>query len=222
MCNGSVANIYVTWRAKKGDRRTVVGVVKRNSTQGVRFKYVISHEEMDKIGFVPYADFPDVDKVYTKNVLDILSQRLNKPERPDIQNYYDFWEISPKYRTNLYYMLAHTQGLLATDNFEFLAKYNPTKDLSFVSEVCGLSHAKFPSDMLQNGETLTWKLEKNNQFDRYAVAVYKGDIRLGYIKIIHNRVFHDKRARGLRISVKSIESNGHLNRVFVKVSFTQV
>jgi hypothetical protein len=36
-----------------------------------------------------------------------------------------------------YYMLAFT-GLLPTDNFEFLAHFNPIENLSFVTEITNL------------------------------------------------------------------------------------
>ena len=194
-------------------------MIRNNKTKGVRFKYVIGQERMDEIGFVPYTEFPDIEKEYSKNILDIFAQRLNKPERPDIEDYYRFWEIGKEHRQDRYYILAHTQGLLGTDNFEFLATYHPTKNLSFVSEICGLSHKETPADFLKVGEELRWELEPSNKHDKHAVAVFKGEQKLGYIKIIHNRVFYNSRAKGLRIFVKSIDTNGKLNRAFVKVCF---
>jgi len=210
-------NIYLTWRKSRGDRRVVVGIIKRNSTSGIRFRYTITTTLADQIGFVPYADFPNLDKEYSQNVLEVFALRLNKPERPDIQQYYDFWSIDTCHQQDKYYMLAHTQGLLATDNFEFLADFNPIKGLSFVSELSGLSHLNIPSSKLSIGDTLTWVKEPNNTFDKYAVKVYKNDLFLGYVKTVHNQVFYKNNGSNLKISVKSIESNGHLNRVFIRI-----
>lgn len=83
-----VGNIYLTWRAGVGYRRYKVGIIRRNSTQGVRFQYLISKEKAAEIGFMPYTDFPDLTKEYTENVLEIFGQRLTKTERSDIQKYY--------------------------------------------------------------------------------------------------------------------------------------
>ncbi len=69
--------------------------------------------------------------------LDIFAQRLIKSERPDIQNFYDFWEIEPQFKDDKFYLLGHTQGLLPTDNFEFLADYKPVEGLHFLTEIAG-------------------------------------------------------------------------------------
>lgn len=214
----NIGNIYLIWRKSRGERRTIVGVIRRNATSGVCFKYTISAKEAKEIGFVPYTDFPELDKVYTQNVLDVIGLRLNNPERPDIQQYYDFWQIDKAHQEDKYFILAHTQGLLATDNFEFLADYNPSHDLSFISEICGLSHSQLPSDTLTVGEELKWKREPDNKWDKNAISLYKGDICLGYVKIVHSRVFSKRGASSIRVTVKSIEANGHLNRVFIKIS----
>ncbi len=216
----AISTIYLVWRKGKGSRRKVVGRIKKNATDGVRFEYLLKGvEEAQKEGFTPYIDFPDTDKVYKENVLDIFGQRLLKSERSDIQKYHDFWAIDPKYKEDKFYLLAYTQGMLSTDNFEFLADFHPVKDLKFVSEICGLSHSKLSSDTLFVGDKLTWKLEKDNSSDKFAVKVFKGSIKIGYIKLIHSRVFHKKLKTPLKISVKSIDKNGTLNRVFIDISF---
>jgi hypothetical protein len=213
-----IGNIFLAWRKGQGSRRTIIGVIKRNSTEGVRFRYdTKAVEAANKDGLSVYTDFPDVNKEYTENVLDIFSQRLNKSERGDIQKYYDFWEIDPNNKDDKYYLLAHTQGLLATDNFEFLADYSPVPDLRFVSELCGLSTLQLPSDTLTEGEDLRWKKEPNNEHDHRAVKVYKGNKFVGYVKKIHSKVFYKNGSQQLKIKVKSITKNGHINRVFLKI-----
>ncbi len=213
-----IGHIFLAWRKGQGSRRTVIGVIRRNSTEGVRFSYdVKAVEEAQKDGFSIYTDFPDVNKEYAENVLDVFGQRLNKSEREDIQKYYDFWEVEPDCKDDKYYLLAHTQGLLATDNFEFLADYSPVADLRFVSELCGLSKLQLPSDTLTEGEELRWEREPNNEYDPSAVKVYKRDIFVGYVKKVHSKVFFKNGSRRLKIKVKSITKNGHINRVFLKI-----
>lgn len=216
----TIGNIYLTWRKGKGSSRKRVGVIKRNSNDGVTFSYLEEGvQKAEKDGFTPYVDFPDVTRIYSENVLDIFGQRLIKTERTDSQKYLDFWAIDPKFNENKYYLLAHTQGLLATDNFEFLADYNPLKGLSFISEICGLSHTNPPVDIITQGEELKWKFNKKNTFDSKAIEVYKGDFYLGNVKLVHCNVFHKSGGDKLKITVKSIERNGHLNRVFINISF---
>ncbi|MDR0574739.1 MAG: hypothetical protein LBG96_12040 [Tannerella sp.] len=213
----SLGNIYLAWRRATGERRHRVGIIRRNSTQGVRFRYLVSQKEAANIGFMPYTGFPDLSREYTENVLEIFGQRLTKSEREDIRKYYDFWEIQPECKDDKYYLLAHTQGLLATDNFEFLADYMPQKDLSFTSEICGLSHNKIKADVIAAGDILQWEYEKNNRYDPKAVKIFKDGNFVGYVKTVHSSVFYKKGGSRLKIVVKSVDSNGYLNRVFIKI-----
>jgi hypothetical protein len=215
----AIATIYLTWRKGRGSRRKIVGVIKKNATQGVRFSYIQNGvDEAVKEGFTPYTDFPDISKEYTDNVLEIFGQRLIKTERPDIQKYLDFWDIEHKYQEDKYYLLAYTQGMLSTDNFEFLADFHPVKGLRFVSEVCGLSHTKIEPGSVQTGDILAWELEKSNPKDPYAVKIFKGTKELGYVKMIHSRVFHKRSKSRLKVRVKSVDQNGSVNRIFIEIS----
>lgn len=216
----AIGSIYLSWRQGRGSRRKIVGIIKKNVTDGVRFKYVQEGvDEAQKEGFTPYIDFPDTSKTYTENVLDIFGKRLIKTERPDIQKYLDFWAIDPKYQDDKYYLLAYTQGMLSTDNFEFLADFHPVEDLCFISEISGLSHIKLPSGTLNAGDILSYALETENPVDRYAVKIFKGHLLIGYIKLIHSRVFHKSFKKKLKVTVKSVDQNGTINRVFVCISY---
>lgn len=216
----AVKNIYLTWRKGKGYRRHIVGVLRRNATEGVRFEYF-----KDKIatasedGFAPYVDFPDTEKVYKQNVIEIFGQRLVKAERTDIKKYYDFWELDMKLVEDQYYMLAYTQGMLSTDNFEFLADFYPIKSLCFVSEITSLTELKVTPNTVKVGDELRWIKESDNQFDRRAIKVYKGETLIGYVKKVHNRVFFKPSKGRLRIVVKSVDQNGSINRIFIRISY---
>ena len=198
----------------------IVGVIKRNNTDGVRFKYIKKGvEEAENNGFTPYIDFPDINKEYTENVLETFGQRLIKTERVDIRKYLDFWAIDPVYEDDKYYLLAYTQGMQSNDNFEFLADFYPVKGLRFISEICGLTHNKVESGTLKPGDKLLWKLDTANPNDQNAVKVYKSDKYLGYIKLVHSRVFYKKSSAELKVTVKFVDQNGSVKRVFVEISF---
>ncbi|MFC0604958.1 HIRAN domain-containing protein [Winogradskyella pulchriflava] len=214
----TIGNIFLVWRKGRGGRRITIGVIKRNASEGVRFQYVQEGlAEALKLGFKHYEGFPDTDKVYTENVLDIFGQRIIRSERNDVKDFYNFWQIDRKYKEDDFYMLAYTQGLLPTDNFEFLADFNPIKGLSFITEIAGLSTYKIPSNFISVGDRLVYLLEKNNEYDNNAVVLTKANKKLGYVKCIHNKVFH-KTDKYFEVQVHRIEKNGLLNRVFLKVS----
>jgi hypothetical protein len=116
-------------------------------------------------------------------------------------------------------MLAYTQGMLSTDNFEFLAEFYPKKDLCFVSEICGLTERNIASNFIMPGEELRWLRDSNNLYDKNAIQVLKGNTVIGYVKKIHSRVFYENLKGKLKVVVKSIDQNGVLNRVFIRISF---
>ena len=214
----TVGNIHLIWRPGKGSRRISIGTIKKSTLEGIRFEYNQEGvKEAKKLGFVHYEGFPDTDKVYTENVIEIFGHRLMRSERPDLQDFYNFWNINLSEKEDKYYMLAFTQGLLPTDSFEFLTDFNPKKGLSFVTEITGLSEAKINSDLISVGDILRYELEPENSFDKMAVKVLKNNKYLGHIKFIHSRVFH-KTNKQFGLVVQGIEKNGVVKRIFVKAS----
>ncbi|MFI0490098.1 hypothetical protein [Flavobacterium sp.] len=216
----AIGNIHLIWRQGKGSRRISVGTIKKSAVEGIRFQYNQEGvEEAKKLGFVHYEGFPDTskNKIYTENVIEIVGQRLMRSERPDLQDFYDFWNIDQRKKEDKFYMLAFTQGLLPTDNFEFLANFNPIDSLSFVTEITNLTEAQIPSEKVLVGDVLRYELEPNNLYDENAVKVFKKGLYLGHIKLIHCKVFH-KTNKQFDLVVQGIEKNGVLKRIFVKAS----
>lgn len=213
-------HIYLSWRQGGGHRRHIVGILKKSVSKGVTFQYI--KDQVDKAkeqGFIPYTEFPEIDKAYSDNVLETFGARLTKPERSDINDFYKFWEISEKNKEDKFYLLAKTQGFLPTDNFEFLADYHPVLDLNFLTDLAGVSHLKLPNDSVSVGDELTFIKERGNERDPLAIKVLKGKQEIGYIKKIHARVFHKKHGEKLKLKVKAIDKNGVIKRIFVKASF---
>lgn len=214
-----IGHIYLSWREGKGKQRHIVGVLKRNITKGVSFKYIKKGVlYAKKHGFTTYTEFPDLDKIYSENVLEIFGQRIMKSERTDILEFYNFWNINPKYKTDNFYLLALTQGLTPTDNFEFLADFNPKKNLSFITDLANLSNLELSKNSVNIGDILSYKLEIENKYDNKAVKIFKENIEVGFIKKIHSRVFHKIKKNQLKLKVIAIEQNGIIKRIFVQVS----
>jgi hypothetical protein len=211
--------IYLSWRKGQGSRRHIIGLLQQTDYEVFTFSYLQEAVDKAKIdGFVPYTEFPDVLKTYNGTVLDIFAQRLIKSERPDIQTFYDFWEIEPQFVNDKFYLLGHTQGLLPTDNFEFLADYNIVNSLHFLTELAGLSIYKLPSGTLQVGDELRFETDDLNEYDKDAVNVFKGDLQVGHIKKIHCKVFRKPGSDKLKLQVKSVDKNGIIKKAFIKVS----
>ncbi len=210
--------IYLSWRKGRGCARHIVGTLAQSEDKRYTFSYdqlAIQKARID--GFTPYTEFPDITKLYNGNVLDIFAQRLIKSERPDIQPFYDFWEIEPHFKDDKFYLLGHTQGLQPTDNFEFLADYNVVDGLHFLTELAGLSTYQLPAGILKEGDILRFELDTNNEYDIEAVTVFKDEIEVGHIKRIHCRIFHKPGAQDLKLIIKSVDKNGIIKKAFIKV-----
>ncbi len=212
--------IFLSWRKGQGHQRHIVGVLNQSIAGNYSFSYDRGSVEKAIVdGFTSYIEFPDISKTYNGTTLDVFAQRLIKSERPDIQHFYDFWEIDPEHKADKFYLLGHTQGLLPTDNFEFLADYNPVSGVHFLTEVAGLSYSEVTTDFIKVGDSLHFELDTSNEYDKEAVKVLKDKILVGYIKKIHSKIFYKPGGEQLKLSVKAIDKNGKLKKVFVKVSF---
>lgn len=210
--------IYLSWRKEKGSRRKIVGVLKRSANNGITFKYLKEGAEIaKKEGFKEYPGFPlDYNKVYKEDNLDIFSLRLIPYDRKDNKRLLDFWEA--KEVTDKFDLLAFTQGWLPTDNFEFLGNFNPNKDFSFVTDIAGLSHIELEKDFIKIGDRLTYSFEINKEATKNtAIKVWKGNVHIGYIKVIHDNIFHKTKSKSLYLTVKEVEQNGRIKNIFVLV-----
>ena len=212
-------HIYLTWRSGIGKARQKVGVIKSNATNGVSFSYLPEAELRDaqNDGFTSYTEFPDLKKTYTTNVLEVFKQRLFKSERSDYKDFLSFWGIDEKHKDDTLYLLAHTHGIIPTDNFEFLADFHLTKDLKFVSEIAGLSYFKPKSSLVGVNDELVWEAKETSN-DKFQVDVFSKDgTQLGWIKKVHSKIFHKKGANSLKVKVKALDKNGVLKRVFIQI-----
>lgn len=211
-----IKKIYLSWRLAKGYERRMVGILERLDT-GFSFRYDKSEvEKAKKEGFRNYTAFPDIDKVYTEGVLEVFSQRLVNKNRKDSQYFFSFWEADkPEYDN--FDKLALTQGWLAIDNFELLADFDVDNDFVFITDVAGLSSLKLSPSLLKEGDELNFKIE-SYQTDPYAVKVLKGKEVIGYIKRGHNRFFNHLKDKKPQMTVKTIDSNGAIKQIFVRVT----
>ena len=211
--------LYLSWRKGQGFRRHIVGKLEKSSIDGsFSFCYLSNNIETAKAqGFTPYTEFPNTSKIYSTNILGIFGQRLIKAERPDIKSFYDFWEIDLSHQTDMFYLLGHTQAKLPTDNFEFLAEYKHIPDVTFVTDLAGLSGLQLLPTELKPGDLLTYELELDNEYDKFAVGVFKDRKKVGFIKKIHCKFFHHSKPHQIKLEVKAVDKNGLIKQLFVKV-----
>lgn len=215
--------VYLAWRKGIDPRRHIIGLLERQPGNEPTFQYLPEAKTLVFTeGFLPYFEFQDFYKIYDHNVVAIFAQRLMRPQRPDINVFYDFWEVDPTQAEDRFYMLGKTQGLVATDSFEFLAEFHMDSQTHFVTDLAGLSHQNLPRGTVKEGDSLRVEFERENENDPEAVKVFAGTLALGYIKKVHCRIFHQDDADKLELTVKSVEQNGSIRKVYVRVAHKDI
>lgn len=213
-----IRTIYIAWRKQTGGRRYIIAKIKRNISSGITFKYLKKDfEKAQQEGLGYFLGFKEANKLSSKDIEKLLSLRIISKERPNRNEFLDFWEARDV--NDIFNILGLTQGKSPTDNFEFLAEFYPKKGLKFVTDLAGLSYEKLPAGTLSVGDELTYHHESDNEFDKEAVAVFKGSLKLGYIKKVHNLVFIKKTKYAPKLIVKAIDENEVIKQVFVKVQY---
>ena len=210
-----IRTIYISWQKKTGEPRYIIAKVKRN-VDGAVFSYRdIELKKAQEDGFEHLLGFKNAEKMTSKEVENLLFLRVISKDRPDRNEFLKFW--GAENISDTFDVLAFTQGKAATDNFEFLADFSTAKakKLTFITDLAHLSHLKLPANTIKKGDVLTYQKEKNNEFDKEAIMVFLGDLKVGYIKKIHNKIF--QRPQLLKLTVKEISQNGTIKQVFVKI-----
>lgn len=210
-----IRTIYISWQKKTGEPRYIIAKVKRN-VEGMAFSYLKEEfEKAKKDGLEYFLGFKNAENITPKEVENLLFLRVISKDRPDRNEFLKFWEAENV--TDTFDVLALTQGKSATDNFEFLADFSTAKakKLTFITDLAHLSHLKLPANTIKKGDILTYQKGTDNEFDKNAIVVFLGDLKVGYIKKIHNKIF--QRPQLLKLTVKEINQNGTIKQVFVKI-----
>ena len=209
--------IYLCWRPQRGTSRIIIAEITK-STEGVCFSYIKDGiKKASKDNFLGYPGLP-LERNFYDDIMPILSRRIINTARTDINSLLDFWEIDIEDKDDKFYLLGMTQGLMSNDNFEFLADYKYSADLKFVTDLAGIAFCDIDSQGLNIGDFLDYELDPSNPHDCLAVKVYKQGHKVGYIKAVHSRVFHEYVDKKIKIQIKDIlfTSRGD-TQIFVKI-----
>jgi hypothetical protein len=213
------SKIYLAWRHSKGLPRIMVGEITVKEDD-VDFKYLqdgVNQARRD--GFMGYPGLSIETKEHN-NVLNLFSKRLVNTERSDAKELLKFWGVQDEYIEDKLYLLAMTQGMSQNDNFEFLACFELRDNLSFITDIAGLSHSKFDISKLKKGSKLTFERASMKE-DKNAIRLLFAQELVGYIKKGHNEVFIDNKADNIEIVVEHIINTNETKQVFVKVFYSQ-
>lgn len=216
-----IRKIYLSWRPGSGDRRFIVGLFQRNMVEGITFRYLEPERSLaNKMGFCNFPGLSDLNKTYTEQdgIDSIVKNRIINLNRPDSKKLLSFWEaINPKYDS--FDILGLTQGWTPTDNFEFLGVFFPEKGFSFVTDLASVKKRNLDATDVEDSKYFRYEREPDNPYDSDAVKIYNSSgVLLGYIKKIHNKFFYQLRDLRPDITLKVIENNNIVKKIFLKIS----
>lgn len=214
--------IALMWRPEKGHRRICIGIlsVPKNGER-LTFEYndkgVAEAKAIDP-NFEGYPGLPlTATNLSSSQISEVFFGRLINNTRNDVEDFYDFWLVDRSKTEDPLYILAQTQGLSASDMFEFIPQYFQSHKPSFITDIAGISKYNFDLTQLSVGDILTFTQEKNNTFDPNAVYLSFNGNKIGYIKKGHNTVFNRKNTKGIKVSVWSVTNVPGYEKLYARV-----
>lgn len=214
--------IALMWRPEKGHRRICIGILSvPKNEKGLSFAYDEKGIEAAKAIDPSFAGYPGLPlsshSLSSTQISEVFFGRLINNTRNDVEDFYNFWLVDKSKVNDPLYILAQTQGLSASDMFEFVPQYFQSHKPSFITDIAGISKYDFDLSQLTVGDILTFTQEKDNEFDPYAVYVSFNGCKIGYIKKGHNTVFNRKNTKGIKISVWSITNIPGYEKLYARV-----
>lgn len=188
---GMSNRLYVAWRSGDPSQPNwgPVGLLERTPSGGYRFVYTKGAQTLS--GFHPFPGMVELGAVYeSDDLFPMFANRLLNRSRPEYRPSLIWSGFDPNNPPDPIQLLGVTEGRRQTDSLEVFPCPVPDTFGCFVAKffVHGLRHAEpaaiARAGLLVPGEQLQIVPERDNQHDRFAVAVWTngaGEYRIGYV-----------------------------------------
>lgn len=224
--------LLITWQAidpsnnQCAGKRFVVGEVRAENGEWVLEYYnnEDTAEAQRDFQFKGMTAHPyEAGKIYNNNIEHILSKRIASPSRADYADYLRSYRIPPEMAGELSTMqvLAYTGGELTGDGFVFfpdLENMQPPFDLVMV--IAGFRHwdgMNIDPIMELMDKEVRFALEPNNAKDHFAIEVFTGETKLGYLPRGYNQYFAQHALDSYNITACITKINGTIERPKISV-----
>lgn len=88
-----IKKIYISWRKKPGDRRFLIAVLKRSTSNGMTFQYLDDFSAAQKEGLDNFFGFgKDAEKLSSTEIQNIVALRVISKDKADKKDFLQFWE----------------------------------------------------------------------------------------------------------------------------------
>ena len=186
-------HLYVVWKSYKDRRRHIVGELSKNGNFQFRYNFENVKIAMDD-GFSLLIAFPEVDKTYENDRLfPTFAARIPPKNRIDIDEILKVYDMD---EYDAFELLKKSGGRLPIDNLEFIdpifyEDLNEYKGKT-IERIFQLAGPRYyigcnngedceNSLEIKKGDKLRLLIESDNEFDEYAVKVFKDENHIGYI-----------------------------------------
>jgi len=184
-------SLFVAWRSGE-PLKGRWGPVGRLDHGSAGYRFVYTHGARTLEGFTPFPGMANIDSVYeSQELFPLFANRLLAPSRPEYEAYLAWGGFDPDNPPDPIAVLGVTEGRRATDSLEVFPCPQPDADGCFITKfflhgVRWMAPAAIERiSRLQEGESLGFMLDVNNQQDPRAVAVRTCDTRdrfmIGYV-----------------------------------------
>lgn len=226
--------LLVLWQALDGTlgkatgERFIVGEIINNGINST-LTYFDNEDTRNAVskGFKGLTSYPFLaSKTYNDNIETVLANRLPPDTRGDYEDFLKAYRLSPAAAKNVspLSLLANTTGNLMGDGFTFLpVLQDVAPPFQFTFDIAGFRYCEGmtiqPIGSLQGAEVV-FMHEKENNFDKDAVAIYYSNKKLGYVPKGLNRAILDLQEKN-HISATVERINGTVERPNILV-FTEI
>ncbi len=180
--------LFLTWQSHNNHNlRYCVGTLRKVCNEKIEFTYNIGTEqfaEAESEGFVGYPAFKISEQVYDNDVLSTFFKRMPPRSRKDFTKYLLNHHLDSNFNGDDYQLLSHTGIQLPSDGFDIIPDLSKADiPFDYMMEVAGTRHnitfAEFESIDIRT--PITFVFEPTNSWDKDAISIYCGDMKVGYV-----------------------------------------
>ncbi len=209
-------HLYLVWKNPVNHSNYIIGSLYRDEEYIFEYSADFKKELINNNVEVLHA-FPEVDKIYTsKELFPSFASRLPDRKRRDIRMILEKYNLS---EFDEFELLRSGGGRLPIDTYSFVDPIFPddeTVERDFY--IMGLRHYAYCNGKscdravdVYVSDCVSLKREPSNEYDSYAVQIYKGSKLLGYIPRYYSEAVSKRLNKGMSYECRIVEINPNDN-----------
>lgn len=197
-------------------RRPVAELFPRQ--QSYILNYLCNQDSIE-LGFTGVTPFSVESRLHDYNVMEVLAKRLPNRKRGDFTDFLAKFRLPSDFSGSDFALLGYTGGRLPSDRLDFAPDFSHiATPIDLFLEVVGSRYYLRGEKILQfmkEGDPLRLEVQKNNEHDENAVAVFFEDKQIGYINRGISAWLYVWLEKGRSVCAQVSRFNGTLDRPIV-------